>query len=564
MSNIYNYSVINDFGGSFGAGQFVNEINADPTITTTLEYVQVLGDVISVVFVSALSSPELTALNNLVSNFVLEATNTEIFSDGKIIIRSNLADPNAIDIRNGDPNGGLSFTIGLGGIRMESDNVIELIASAESKFTTSAGNLIFDAAGLLNMDSDSGMNIGINNDIPINIGNSTGVNTLMLKSGTGGLHLDSTGIISLDSVGGSSNITHTSNTDGDNLEISLLGATDSCINITSQGTGNDSVRINATGGMDTDTGGPINFATSDSSSTAIVLDSVFGGGGINISSGSMGIGINSNGGLIGIGHFNGGDISIGTATVARTINIGNLTGATTLNYNSGTGGHNINSTGTVNINSTGGTLNIGNNSDNQNINIANGGSRVTNIGNTNNFSAVNIISGSFGATLGNDASGGEIQIATTNPKTVKTGNTLSGTKVFQRYGDGGFFKTQRAHTILSDSNVVLTVSQLLTGILIMDPTANRDITLPDASTIVSNVSGLGVDDSLDFTIMNTTANDEELSLLMGSGGTSFGVTIVDSRTNGSSDYRTSGSGYFRLRMTNVTASSEAYVVYRIS
>ena len=409
MSNIYNYSVINDFGGTFSAGQFDAEIRNDPSITTTLEYVEVLGDVISVVFVSAISSPELTALNNLVTNFVLEPTNANLESDGKIILKSNLADPNAIDLRNGDPNGGLSFTIGLGGVRMQSDNTIQFFASAESKFTTSAGNLIFDTAGLLNMDSSSGFNFGVNNDIPINIGNSTGVNTLMLTSGTGGTHL--------------------------------------------------------------------------------------------------------------------------------------------------------NSTGNVNINSTGGSLNLGNNADNQNINISANGSRIVTIGNTNNFSAVNIVSGSFGATFGNDSSGGEIQIAATNPKVVKVGNSLSGTKVFQRNGDGGFFKSQPSHTSLADSDVTLTVTQLLTGILIMDPSANRNITLPDASTIVSSVSSLEVDDSLDFTIMNTTLNTEELSLLMGSGGTDFGVMTIDPRTN--STFRTSGSGYFRLRMTNVTSSTESYSVYRV-
>ena len=399
------YSLSTDFGGVFSAGQFDAEIRADTIITTTLEYISVYGDVISIVFASAISATEKTQLNTLVSNFVLEPTNRIIETDGKLIVSSNLADPRAIDIRNLDANGGAIMAVGLGGFRLESDNVIQFFASAESKFTTSAGNLIFDTAGLLNMDSSSGFNFGVNNDVPINIGNSSGTNTLTFASGTGGTQLISTG--------------------------------------------------------------------------------------------------------------------------------------------------------NVNINSTGGSLNLGNNADNQNINISANGSRVTTVGNTNNFSAVNIVSGSFGATFGNDSSGGEIQIAATNPKVVKMGNSLSGTKVFQRHGDGGLVKSQPSHTSLSDSDVTLTVTQLLTGILSMNTTALRKITLPDASGIVSGISGLEVGDSIDFTIIDEGGSN--IDILLGTGGTSVGNLGVLSVVNGGS-----GSGTFRIRMDNVTASTEAYTLYRLN
>jgi len=399
------YSLSTDFGGVFGAGQFDAEIRADPNITTPLLYITVYGDVISIVFDSAISPAEKTQLDTLVANYVFSPRSRLIETDGKLIVSSSLADPRAIDIRNLDPNGGAIMVVGLGGFRLESDNVVQFVASAESTFTTSAGNLIFDTAGLLNMDSSSGFNIGVNNDIPINIGNTTGSNTLTLTSGTGG--------------------------------------------------------------------------------------------------------------------------------------------------------HNIISGGIININSSSGGLNLGNNADDTNINIASGGSKVVNIGNTNNFSAVNILSGSFGATFGNDASGGEIQIAVTNPKVLKLGNSLGGTRVFQRHGSGGLVKSQPTPTSLSDSNVSLTTSQLLTLILSMNPTAARDVTLPNAADLVSGVPGVEVGDSIDFSLINE--GNFDLSVLLGTGGSSLGNLSVQSVSNGGV-----GTAGFRIRFDNVTASSEAYTLYRLT
>ena len=70
---------------------------------------------------------------------------------------------------------------------------------------------------------------------------------------------------------------------------------------------------------------------------------------------------------------------------------------------------------------------------------------------------------------------------------------------------------------------------------------------------------------IDFTVINTgtASEDEIITLSAGSGGTlvgSGGVLTVNAVDNAFS----SGSGLFRIRFTNVTSGSEAYVCYRLA
>jgi hypothetical protein len=65
MSYIYSNST--NFGNKFDTGLFINLIYGS-TITTTLKTVMVSGDKITIVFNNTLSGPELTTLNNLVTN----------------------------------------------------------------------------------------------------------------------------------------------------------------------------------------------------------------------------------------------------------------------------------------------------------------------------------------------------------------------------------------------------------------------------------------------------------------------------------------------------------------
>lgn len=452
---------------------------------------------------------------SLVSNF-----NENAPVDGYLNLESTLADNQAINIVASDPAGGINIDAGFGGITIDTTNGISLDAGAESNFTTTVGNLVFNAAGLANIDGTGGINIGTNpygqtvnvgtssSSQTLNIGNMFGSTVLNLQGGTGGILADANGPISLDANGTSSNFSLTTTGDGQDLTIALLGSTDSSLILTSSGTAADALRLFSAGGLDVDVTGLINFATASALGGAITLDASFGGGGITLSSGSQGIAINANGGLIGIGHWSGGDMSIGTAAVQRIITIGNITGTTSLTLNSGSGGINI----------------------------------------------------------GGNLSTGEVHIAnTTVAKSVYVGNTTGGSRVFTRRGSGGFIRSQPAHTSLGDASVSLTVANILTEILSGTPTVDRTLTLPDASSVVSTISGLIVDDALDFYLINeSVVDDAEWILAMGTGGTMIGNPNVSPRENTINTYKNSGSAKFRLRMTNVTASSEAYTVYRLS
>jgi len=215
------------------------------------------------------------------------------------------------------------------------------------------------------------------------------------------------------------------------------------------------------------------------------------------------------GGAIGIGNFTGGDIFFGNAAVARSITIGNATSSTSIVIDSGTGG----------------------------------------------------------ISIGNNANSGEIQIGdVTTAKTITIGNHTGTSRLFTRFGTGGLIKHQAEAESLSNANATLALSQLLVGILQGTPTANRTLTLPTAVAIVSGITGIEINDCFDFTIINqsTAVNAASFIIAMGSGGTLVGDDSVHAIANLLGTAIDSGSGTFRLRITNITASSEAYTVYRTS
>jgi hypothetical protein len=279
----------------------------------------------------------------------------------------------------------------------------------------------------------------------------------------------------------------------------------------SAGTGADAIRMNATaGGIDIDASGTIYMNSTNSTINAITVDASASNGGVVMASGTQGFYINSNGGALAFGSWSGGDVYLGTAAVARTINIGNTTTTTAVNVNSGTGG----------------------------------------------------------IVIGNDENTGEIQIGNTSStaKTITLGNNNGSTRLITRWGTGGNIKHQPTITNLSDANGSVSVAALLTGILDCTPTADRTFTLPTAATVVSTISGILVNDCFEFVFINksSTANDANIDIALGTGGSSNGSITIHPVTNNAGSYFTSGSGLFRLVMDNVTASSEAYTVYRLS
>jgi hypothetical protein len=452
---------------------------------------------------------------------IIDTLFTDIIEEGYINIESILADNQAVKIQASNAAGGIDIDSGSGGITIDSTNAISIDAGAASNLTCSVGNLELRAtAALVNIDGGSGINIGsLTETAPINvgtpsssrtitIGNLTTSSQVNILTGTGGFLVDtaSGGGISLDATGASCNFTLASTGDAQDLTIALTGSNNSSIILSSAGTGTDAIILNTAGGIDADATGPINIATGSNIGGAITLDAAFNNGGITISSGSQGIAINSGTGLLGIGHWSAGNMEIGTSATDRTITVGNTTGATSIVLNSGTGG----------------------------------------------------------ITIGNNANGGEVQIAnTTNAKTLTIGNSTGASKTFFRWGTGGLIKSQPAPTSLSNTSQTVTIAALLTGILFMTPTTDRTVTLPTAANAVAGITGVAIGDCIDFSIINLGSNDNLIIVAVNTGGTLTGNGEVLTNENTLNTYKNGAGSIFRMRFTNVTASSEAYTVYRV-
>lgn len=142
---------------------------------------------------------------------------------------------------------------------------------------------------------------------------------------------------------------------------------------------------------------------------------------------------------------------------------------------------------------------------------------------------------------------GNIKITSDNGQLL-IGNSNGSSMLIQRYGSG-FIQHQKDHINLTDSDATLTSTDIMNTILVMNPTNNRTLTLPNAMSVVANIQNAEIGDSFDFTIINTTTTNNLITLSTG--------TIIGNPTVGPA------SAKFKLRITNVTSGMEAYSVYRI-
>ena len=120
-------------------------------------------------------------------------------------------------------------------------------------------------------------------------------------------------------------------------------------------------------------------------------------------------------------------------------------------------------------------------------------------------------------------------------------------------------------TVSAGTALTVTIAQILSGVLAMDPTADKAWTLPTAALAVAGVDGVAVGDCINFSIINTgtAGEDEIITLGAGTGGTLVGYGGVGTAI-GTHDAVEIGSGLFKLRFDNVTAGSEAITVYRLA
>ena len=437
------------------------------------------------------------------------------------VLQSNLADNKAVQINALNEFGGVYIQAGFGGVAVDSGNSINLTAENASAFVvTGSGNLELRAdIGLTIVDGKSGVNIGINDSALVNIGNGSGAAAITLAAGSGGIHATTStgGEISLQANGAASNFSLVSTADSHDLTLSLTGAHDASIILSSTGTGSDAISLQsstggivvssaanfnvgaaanielvATGGLVETATGTIALTSTSTSAQAITLSTAFGGGGIALSAGGQGIlldayngsatngGINLvgagpgvsinayNGSAVGIGNFSGGDLLLGTASVSRNIFLGNGVGSTSL---------------------------------------------VT------------------------------------------------------RWGQTGLkMEPQPAETILSTATTeTATFAAMLSRIILYGPTASAVLSLDSASNIITGLTNLiGApqwNDGFEFSVINTTsgAGSANITVVAGTGGSLVGNGVILSATDSSSVPLSSGSAMFRIRLV-----ATDYIVYRLS
>ncbi len=110
--------------------------------------------------------------------------------------------------------------------------------------TIAATPITIDSAGALNLFGTS-INIGTDTDVAIDIDSST-----LDIDASGAITIDGVGL-SIDSTGVAANITSTTDGNAEDFTISLAGATDSSLILSSTGTGADALQITTTaGGID--------------------------------------------------------------------------------------------------------------------------------------------------------------------------------------------------------------------------------------------------------------------------------------------------------------------------
>ena len=121
-----------------------------------------------------------------------------------------------------------------------------------------------------------------------------------------------------------------------------------------------------------------------------------------------------------------------------------------------------------------------------------------------------------------------------------------------------------AHSVQTAGALTVTIAMITSGLVIMDPTADRAFTLTTAALAVAGVVGAAVGDCIDFSIINigTGSTDEIVTLAAGTGGTLVGSGAVLT-ANPVDDAFSSGSGLFRLRFDAVVGTA-AITVYRLA
>ena len=180
---------------------------------------------------------------------------------GSIIVDGGEAAVDAVKINASNAAGGLDIDAGTGGITVDTTAGISIDSAT-------ASNITLTGTADLTVNNTGGSLILQSNEAAIDavrIYGSNAAGGVDMDAGTGGITIDSQGVVSIDAVGVASNFTLATSGAAQDLTIGLTGVTDSSIILSSTGTSStDAIKINATaGGIDIDAVGQVNLDTTD-------------------------------------------------------------------------------------------------------------------------------------------------------------------------------------------------------------------------------------------------------------------------------------------------------------
>uniref|UniRef100_A0A6C0E813 S-layer family protein n=1 Tax=viral metagenome TaxID=1070528 RepID=A0A6C0E813_9ZZZZ len=416
---------------------------------------------------------------------------------GSLSLTGNSATSNAVRINSNNAAGGIDIDAGTGGVAIDTTGSLSLDSSATGASSNlthvgSAGNdlTVSCTAGSLNLIGGE----AINNAVRINTTNAAG--GIDIDAGTGGIAVDSTGVIDINATGAltldssatgaSSNLTHAGSA-GNDLTVSC---TSGSLNLLGGEAINNAVRINTTnaaGGIDIDAG--TGGLTIDTTGT-LSLDSSATGASSNLTH------VGSAGNDLTVSCTSGSLNLIGGEAINNAVTINTTNAAGGIDIDAGTGGIAIDTTGPLSLDSS----------------ATGASSNLTHVGSAGNDLTVSCTSGSLNL-LGGEAINNAVRINTTN---VAGGIDIDA-------GTGGI-AVDSTGVIDINATGALTLDSSATGAssnLTHAGSAGNDLTVSCTS---GSVNLRGGEAAVDAVKINTTHANGGIDIDAGTGGLTIDTT----------------------------------------
>ena len=110
-----------------------------------------------------------------------------------------------------------------------------------------------------------------------------------------------------------------------------------------------------------------------------------------------------------------------------------------------------------------------------------------------------------------------------------------------------------ASVTVASGNATLTATQVLSGLILQTPAVNSTLTLPTATALTASFVNTQVGDTFEIRVVNLASATYTSTIAADASGSLVGNGVVSFAS----------SGRFRVRFTNVTSGSQAYVVYAV-